>query len=72
MYGLVMEGGQPKMRRAFTMEYWPDDGGFVGRLSEVPEVFSQGDSLEELEENILDAYELVTDHSYSISSINSS
>jgi len=42
-----------------TLEYWPDDGGFVGRLREVPGVFSQGDTLEELEENIRDAYELV-------------
>ena len=42
-----------------TLEYLPDDGGFVGRLREVPGVFSQGDSIEELEENIRDAYELV-------------
>lgn len=42
-----------------TLEYWPDDGGYVGRLREVPGVFSQGDSIEELEENIRDAYELV-------------
>jgi len=42
-----------------TLEYWPDHGGYVGRLREVPGVFSQGDSLEELEENIRDAYELV-------------
>ncbi|HEX2164132.1 MAG TPA: type II toxin-antitoxin system HicB family antitoxin [Thermoanaerobaculia bacterium] len=47
------------MRRAFTLEYWPDAGGFVGRLREVPGVFSQGDSLAELEENIRDAYALV-------------
>lgn len=47
------------MRHAFTLEYWPDDGGFVGRLEEVPGVFSQGETLEELEENIRDAYELV-------------
>ena len=44
-----------------TLEYWPDDGGYVGRLREVPGVFSQGDSLSELEENIRDAYELVVD-----------
>jgi predicted RNase H-like HicB family nuclease len=42
-----------------TLEYWPDDGGFVGRLREVPGVFSQGDTVGELEENIRDAYELV-------------
>ena len=43
----------------FTLEYWPDDGGYVGRLREIPGVFSQGDSLRELETNIRDAYHLV-------------
>lgn len=47
------------MRRHFTLEYWEDDGWFVGRLKEVPGVFSQGETLEELEENIRDAYKLV-------------
>ena len=47
------------MRRFFTLEYWPDEGGFVGRLKEVPGIFSQGDSLAELEENIRDAFQLV-------------
>ena len=37
------------MRRPFTLEYWVDDGSFVGRLKEVPRVFSQGETLEELE-----------------------
>jgi predicted RNase H-like HicB family nuclease len=45
------------MRRRFTLEYWLDDGWYVGRLREVPGVFSQGQSLQELEENIQDAYE---------------
>lgn len=47
------------MTHAFTMEYWQDDGWFVGRLQEVPGVFSQGEDLEELEANLRDAYELV-------------
>jgi predicted RNase H-like HicB family nuclease len=41
------------------MEYWLDDGWYVGRLKEVPGVFSQGETLEELEENIADAYKLM-------------
>lgn len=49
------------MRRAFTLEYWLDEDWYVGRLKEVPGVFSQGESLEELEENIQDAYRLVAD-----------
>ena len=44
-----------------TLEYWPDDSGYVGRLREIPGVFSQGDTLNELEENIRDAYELVVE-----------
>ena len=41
------------------MEYWLDDDWYVGRLKEVPGVFSQGETLQELEENLRDAYELV-------------
>jgi predicted RNase H-like HicB family nuclease len=44
------------MRRSFSLEYWIDEDWYVGRLKEVPGVFSQGQSLEELEENIRDAY----------------
>lgn len=47
------------MRRQFTLEYWRDGEWFVGRLTEVPGVFSQGETLEELRENIQDAYELI-------------
>jgi len=47
------------MRRSFTLEYWLDDDWYVGRLKEVPSVFSQGESLPELEENIRDAYQLI-------------
>jgi predicted RNase H-like HicB family nuclease len=45
--------------RYFTLEYWQDDGWYVGRLKEVPGVFSQGVSLQELEENIREAYQLM-------------
>jgi len=45
------------MRRKFALEYWLDDGWYVGRLKEVPGVFSQGQTLAELEDNIQDAYE---------------
>lgn len=36
-----------------------DEGWYVGRLKEVPGVFSQGKTLEELEENIREAYQLM-------------
>ncbi|MDR9404913.1 MAG: type II toxin-antitoxin system HicB family antitoxin [Halothece sp. Uz-M2-17] len=48
------------MPQSFTLEYWRDDGWLVGRLRGIPGVFSQGETLEELEENIRDAYKLMT------------
>lgn len=53
----ILPPGGPAMR--LTLEYWPDHGGYVGRLREIPGVFSQGDTLSDLEANIRDAYELV-------------
>lgn len=47
------------MRGQFTLEYWRDGDFYVGRLREIPGVFSQGESLEELRENIQDAYDLM-------------
>jgi len=47
------------MKRYFTLEYWVDDGWFVGRLKEVPGGMSQGETLEELQENIEDAYRMM-------------
>ena len=47
------------MLRHFRLEYWVDEGWYVGRLKEVPGVFSQGESLEELGEDIRDAYHLM-------------
>lgn len=49
------------MAKKFTLEYWIDDSWYVGRLPEIPGVFSQGETLEELEENIRDAYQLMLD-----------
>jgi predicted RNase H-like HicB family nuclease len=47
------------MVRQFTLEYWQDAGWYVGRLREVPGVFSQGETLAELEENVRDAYKML-------------
>ena len=49
------------MNRHFTLEYWIEDNWYVGRLKEVPGVFSQGKTLQELEENIRDAYFLMAE-----------
>ena len=47
------------MLRNYTLEYWMDDGWVVGKLKEIPGIFSQGESLAELEENIKDAYRIM-------------
>jgi predicted RNase H-like HicB family nuclease len=47
--------------KKFTLEYWKDDDWFVGRLVEIPGVFSQGETLDELKENIKDAYKMMVD-----------
>lgn len=47
------------MRGQFTLEFWQDGKWYVGRLLEVPGVFSQGKTLEELRENIQEAYDLM-------------
>ena len=51
------------MQKNFTLEYWLDDSWYVGKLKEIPGIFSQGESLEELEENIKDAYQLMLEES---------
>ncbi|MBV9761417.1 MAG: type II toxin-antitoxin system HicB family antitoxin [Acidobacteriaceae bacterium] len=47
------------LSRQFTLEYWLDGQLYVGRLTEVPGVFSQGESLQQLERNIRDAYRMM-------------
>ena len=49
------------MLRNFTLEYWKDGGFFVGRLHEIPSVFSQGKTLDELEDNVRDAFKLMVE-----------
>ena len=47
------------MSLRLQLEYWKDGKWFVGRLPQVPGVFSQGKTLEELEENVRDAYRMM-------------
>ena len=50
------------MKRRLTMVYWKGDHFWLGKLIEHPEIMTQGESLEELEENLKDAYrEIVLD-----------
>ncbi len=54
------------MKKEFTLDYWMDDGWYVGRLREVPGVFSQGETFEELQLNIKDAFNLMRQESPSM------
>jgi len=47
------------MKRFFTLEFWQDENWFVGKIREVPGVFSQGETLTEFKENIVDAYRMM-------------
>lgn len=44
------------MDRRFTMVYWKGERFWPGKLLERPEIMTQGETLEELEENLKDAY----------------
>ena len=47
------------MASKHTMIYWKSDKFYIGRLLEHPEIMTQGETLEELELNIKDAYILM-------------
>jgi predicted RNase H-like HicB family nuclease len=47
------------MQNTYKLEYWSDGDWLVGRLRGIPGVFSQGKSLEELIENVQDAYRMM-------------
>ncbi len=51
------------MSTRFTLEYWEDEGWFAGKLKEVPGIFSQGEILNALIENIQEAYQLMMEES---------
>ena len=42
-----------------TLVYWKSEKFWLGKILEHPEIMTQGESLEELEENIKDAYLLM-------------
>ncbi|MBU1627438.1 type II toxin-antitoxin system HicB family antitoxin [bacterium] len=48
------------MKAKLKIIYWKGDKFWVGKLLEHPEIMTQGETLEELEENMKDAYMLMT------------
>ena len=47
------------MNSKMTMIYWKSDKFWLGKLLEHPEIMTQAKTVEELEENIKDAYMLM-------------
>ncbi len=47
------------MKTKMTMVYWKGERFWLGKLLDHPEIMTQGETLEELEENIKDAYLLM-------------
>ena len=48
------------METKLKMVYWKSEKFWVGKLLEHPEIMTQGKTLKELEENMKDAYTLMT------------
>jgi len=48
-----------KMETKLKMVYWKSKKFWLGKLIEHPEIMTQGETLEELEENMRDAYLLM-------------
>jgi len=47
------------MGRKMTLIYWKSEKFWLGKLLEYPEIMTQGETLDELEENIIDAFQLM-------------
>jgi len=47
------------MKAKLKMVYWKGEKFWVGKLVDHPEIMTQGETLEELERNIADAYRLM-------------
>ena len=47
------------MTNKFHIIYWKSDKFWLGKLMEYPEIMTQGETLEELEANVIDAYQMM-------------
>ena len=53
---LLCERMRPFMAQKLTMVYWKGERFWLGKLLQHPEIMTQGETLEELEENLKDAF----------------
>ena len=54
-----LNNGSADLHPQMTMIYWKSERFWLGKILEHPEIMSQGESLQELEENLKDAYLLM-------------
>jgi len=47
------------MDKKLTMVYWQGEKFWLGKFIEYPEIMTQGETVEELEENLRDAYSMM-------------
>jgi len=47
------------MDKKLTMVYWQGEKFWLGKFIEYPEIMTQGETVEELEENLRDAYAMM-------------
>jgi len=43
-----------------SIVYWEEDGGWIGYLQDYPDYWTQGESLNDLEEHLKDLHEEIT------------
>ncbi len=60
LYSRIKQRCKADMKTKMKMIYWKGKKFWVGKLLEHPEIMTQGETLEELEENLRDAYLLMT------------
>jgi predicted RNase H-like HicB family nuclease len=51
--------GAMTVNKQLTMVYWKGERFWLGKLLEHPDIMTQGETLEELEDNLKDAYRLL-------------
>ena len=47
------------MDKRLTMVYWKGEKFWLGKILEYPEIMTQGETVEELEDNLRDAYKMM-------------
>jgi len=50
---------EDSMDKKLTMVYWQGEKFWLGKFIEYPEIMTQGETVEELEENLRDAYAMM-------------